>query len=110
MNTIRLTTAQALVRSLAAQRIGTARGSEPLFHGVFAIFGHGNVAGLGEALAASRDVLPTFRAHNEQAMAHAAIAFAKANRRRRLMACTCVFKAAGLRGGSYQQHRNKIAG
>ena len=88
MKTIRLTMAQALVRYLAAQRIRTARGSEPLFHGVFAIFGHGNVAGLGEALAAHRKRLPTFRAHNEQAMAHAAIAFAKAHQRRRLMACT----------------------
>jgi len=88
MKTIRLTMAQALVRYLAAQRIRTAGGSAPLFHGVFAIFGHGNVAGLGEALAARRKSLPTFRAHNEQAMAHAAIAFAKANRRRRLMACT----------------------
>jgi 3D-(3,5/4)-trihydroxycyclohexane-1,2-dione acylhydrolase (decyclizing) len=80
--------AQALVRHLAAQRIRTASGVQPLFHGAFAIFGHGNVAGLGEALAASRESLPTFRAHNEQAMAHAAIAFAKANARRRLMACT----------------------
>ena len=88
MMTIRLTMAQALVRYLAAQRIRTAGGSTSLFHGVFAIFGHGNVAGLGEALAASRKLLPTFRAHNEQAMAHAAIAFAKANLRRRLMACT----------------------
>ena len=88
MKTIRLTMAQALVRYLAAQRIRTASGSEPLFHGVFAIFGHGNVAGLGEALAAHRERLPTFRAHNEQAMAHAAVAFAKAHRRRRLMACT----------------------
>ncbi len=80
--------AQALVRHLAAQRIRTAAGSDSLFHGVFAIFGHGNVAGLGEALAASRKTLPTFRAHNEQAMALAAIAFAKASRRRRMMACT----------------------
>jgi 3D-(3,5/4)-trihydroxycyclohexane-1,2-dione acylhydrolase (decyclizing) len=88
VNTIRLTMAQALVQHLATQRIRTAGGSEPLFRGVFAIFGHGNVAGLGEALAASRGSLPTFRAHNEQAMAHAAIAFAKANLRRRLMACT----------------------
>ncbi len=88
MKTIRLTMAQALVRHLAAQRIRTAAGSDPLFHGVFAIFGHGNVAGIGEALAASDKTLPTFRAHNEQAMAHAAIAFAKANRRRRMMACT----------------------
>ncbi|MDE0000566.1 MAG: 3D-(3,5/4)-trihydroxycyclohexane-1,2-dione acylhydrolase (decyclizing), partial [Rhodospirillaceae bacterium] len=60
----------------------------PLFHGVFAIFGHGNVAGLGEALFDMRAELPTFRAHNEQGMAHAAIAFAKASRRRRMMACT----------------------
>ena len=60
----------------------------PLFAGVWAIFGHGNVAALGEAFYAHRDVLPTFRAHNEQAMAHAAIAFAKASRRRRMMACT----------------------
>ena len=88
MKTVRLTMAQALVRFLAAQRIRTAAGSERLFHGVFAIFGHGNVAGLGEALAGYREALPTLRAHNEQAMAHAAIAFAKASRRRRMMACT----------------------
>ena len=88
MKKIRLTMAQALVRHLAAQRIRTDAGSDALFHGVFAIFGHGNVAGIGEALARSEKTLPTFRAHNEQAMAHAAIAFAKANRRRRMMACT----------------------
>src|SRR5437762_9551029 len=59
-----------------------------LFAGVWAIFGHGNVAALGEALYAARDVLPTLRAHNEQAMGHAAVAFAKASYRRRMMACT----------------------
>ena len=77
--------AQALVRALAA-----ARGDDgaPLFGGVFAIFGHGNVAGVGEALYAHREALPTYRAHNEQAMAHAAIAYAKAQLRRRMMACT----------------------
>jgi 3D-(3,5/4)-trihydroxycyclohexane-1,2-dione acylhydrolase (decyclizing) len=85
MNTIRLTMAQALVRYLAAQQAGDGA---PLFAGVWAIFGHGNVAGLGEALHGLRDSLPTFRAHNEQAMAHAAIAFAKASGRRRMMACT----------------------
>ena len=47
----------------------------PLFAGVWAIFGHGNVAGIGEALYQVRDELPTYRAHNEQAMAHAAIAY-----------------------------------
>ena len=90
--TVRLTTAQALVRYLAGLR-ARAEGpdgdeSVPLFGGVFAIFGHGNVAALGEALYQYRDRLPTYRAHNEQAMAHAAIAYAKAHFRRRVMACT----------------------
>ncbi len=88
MATQRLTLAQALVRFLCAQRTETDGGEAPLFAGVWAIFGHGNVAGLGEALQAAQDRLPTLRAHNEQAMAHAAIAFAKASARRRMMACT----------------------
>ena len=86
--TVRLTAAQAVVRYLAAQRIEHEGATVPLFGGVFAIFGHGNVAGLGEALYGARDTLPTYRAHNEQAMAHAAIAYAKAHFRRRMMACT----------------------
>ncbi|MEX2649609.1 MAG: 3D-(3,5/4)-trihydroxycyclohexane-1,2-dione acylhydrolase (decyclizing) [Alphaproteobacteria bacterium] len=84
----RLTMAQALVRYLAAQEIEIDGRPMPLFAGMWAIFGHGNVAGLGQALHEARDRLPTYRAHNEQAMAHAAIAFAKANDRRRMMACT----------------------
>lgn len=88
MKTIRLTMAQALVRALAAQWTEIGGERMPLVAGMFAIFGHGNVAGLGEALHGLRDKLPTLRAHNEQAMAHAAIAFAKASRRRRMMACT----------------------
>ena len=88
MSTVRLTTAQALVRYLAALRAQTAEGRAPLVAGVFAIFGHGNVAGMGEALYRHRAELPTYRAHNEQAMAHAAIAYAKAHFRRRMMACT----------------------
>ncbi len=88
MATVRLTMAQALVRYLCAQRSEVDGGEAPLFAGVWAIFGHGNVAGLGEALWAARRTLPTLRAHNEQAMAHAAIAFAKAHARRRMMACT----------------------
>ena len=87
MTTIRLTAAQAMVRFLSAQRVEIEGVKQRLFEGVFAIFGHGNVAALGEALHAWRE-LPTYRAHNEQAMAHAAIAFAKASRRRRMMACT----------------------
>jgi len=88
MATVRLTMAQALVRYLCAQMVEIDGEERPLFAGIWAIFGHGNVAGLGEALYAVRDRLPTLRAHNEQAMAHAAIAFAKAHRRRRIMACT----------------------
>ena len=74
--TIRLTSAQALVRYLSAQL--TEEGT-PFIAGVWAIFGHGNVAGLGEALHASRETLPTWRGHNEQTMAHAAIADAPTN-------------------------------
>jgi 3D-(3,5/4)-trihydroxycyclohexane-1,2-dione acylhydrolase (decyclizing) len=86
--TLRLTAAQALVRYLSAQFIDIDGVETRYFAGVWAIFGHGNVAGLGEALHAAGDALPTYRAHNEQAMAHAAIAFAKASRRQRAMACT----------------------
>lgn len=78
--TVRLTMSQALVRYLAAQRAVIDGQNVPLIPGVFAIFGHGNVAGMGEALTGAREQLPTYRAHNEQAMAHAAIAFAKTRR------------------------------
>jgi 3D-(3,5/4)-trihydroxycyclohexane-1,2-dione acylhydrolase (decyclizing) len=85
---IRLTMAQALVRYLAAQKTEIDGVVMPMFAGCWAIFGHGNVAGLGEALWHARDALPTWRGHNEQGMAHAAIAFAKASMRRRMMAVT----------------------
>ncbi|MFC2248275.1 3D-(3,5/4)-trihydroxycyclohexane-1,2-dione acylhydrolase (decyclizing) [Labrys portucalensis] len=80
--------AQALVRFLTAQKTVVDGQMVPIFAGVFAIFGHGNVAGIGEALYQARETLPTYRAHNEQSMAHAATAYAKAMRRRRMMACT----------------------
>ncbi|WP_287366846.1 thiamine pyrophosphate-binding protein, partial [Mesorhizobium sp.] len=86
--TIRLTMAQALTRFLARQMTEIDGKKMPIFGGAWAIFGHGNVAGVGEALYQVRDELLTFRAHNEQAMAHAAIAYAKANFRRRFMATT----------------------
>lgn len=80
---------QALVQHLAALRVELNDGSiQPYCAGVFSIFGHGNVAGLGEALWASRHELPISRAHNEQAMAHAAIAYSKAQFRQRIMAVT----------------------
>src|SRR5579859_6841664 len=88
MTRIRLTAAQATVRYLAQQLIDREGTLVRYFAGAWAIFGHGNVAGLGEALQGAGETLPTFRAHNEQAMAHAAIAFAKQSRRRRAMACT----------------------
>jgi 3D-(3,5/4)-trihydroxycyclohexane-1,2-dione acylhydrolase (decyclizing) len=88
MSFMRLTMAQALVKALSAQWTEYDGRRQRLFAGVWAIFGHGNVAGLGEALQTASDTLPTLRAHNEQAMAHAAIAFSKASRRRRIMACT----------------------
>lgn len=88
MATIRLTAAQALVRWLTAQHVDVEGVRLPYFAGVWAIFGHGNVAGLGEALHAERERIPTWRAHNEQGMAHAAIAYAKQMRRQRAMVCT----------------------
>jgi 3D-(3,5/4)-trihydroxycyclohexane-1,2-dione acylhydrolase (decyclizing) len=88
MTTVRLTAAQATVRWLAAQQISLDGREVPYFAGAWAIFGHGNVAGIGEALHAVRDTFPTWRAHNEQGMAHAAIAYARQMRRRRAMVCT----------------------
>ena len=89
MTTITLTMAQALTKWMVAQSIRQLDGSAaPAFAGVWAIFGHGNVAGLGEALYGQRDSLPTFRGHNEQGMGHAAIAYAKQMNRRRFMAVT----------------------
>ncbi len=87
--TVRLTTAQALVRWMLAQRSVLLDGTEvPLFAGVFGIFGHGNVLGLGTALHAVRDQLPTYRGQTEEGMALAAIGFARAMDRRQVMAAT----------------------
>lgn len=88
MSTVHATTAQALVRFLMAQKIDTDDGIAPLVPGIFAIFGHGNVTSLGEALEAVQGDFPTWRGHNEQTMAHAAIAFARQRRRRQVMAVT----------------------
>jgi len=89
METVRLTMAQALVRYLVAQRTELDSGEiAPLFPGVFAIFGHGNVTSLGEALQAAGDDLPTWRGQHEGTMAMAAVGFAKARRRRQVMIAT----------------------
>jgi 3D-(3,5/4)-trihydroxycyclohexane-1,2-dione acylhydrolase (decyclizing) len=84
-----LTTAQALVRWLLAQHTELADGSQAaLFPGVFAIFGHGNVLGLGTALEEHRERLPVWRGHNEQGMAMAAVGYAKATHRRQVGVAT----------------------
>ena len=88
MKTVRLTTTQAIVRYLIAQRIEIDGEQGPLFPGVFAIFGHGNVTCLGQALEEAKDDLPTWRGQNEQGMALAAVAYAKAMRRRQIMVAT----------------------
>jgi len=82
-----MTTAQALVRFLIAQRtvLPGDDGDVALFPGVFAIFGHGNVTSLGHALQQAGDALPTWRGQNEQGMALAAVGYAKAKRRRQIM-------------------------
>lgn len=83
--TVRLTMAQALVRYLCNQFTEVDGQRVPLFAGVFGIFGHGNVTCLSEALEAVQDQIPTWRGQNEQSMALAAVAFAKAKKRRQIM-------------------------
>lgn len=88
METVRMTVAQAIVRFLIAQRVDGGGGHLPLFPGVFAIFGHGNVTCLGEALEPVQSLLPTWRGQNEAGMAMAAIGFTRARRRRQVMVVT----------------------
>ena len=90
MSTVRVTTAEAIIRFLVAQRIEDERTGEviPLVPGVFAIFGHGNALSLGEALERHRESIRTIRGQNEEAMALAAVAYAKSARRRQVMAVT----------------------
>ena len=124
MKTRRLTTTQALVEYLANQQIASeadvdtlatpvASGSgetEPLFAGVFGIFGHGNVTCLADALYCARDRLPTWRGQNEQAMVLSAAAFAKAKRRRQVFACTSSIGpgATNMVTGAALAHANRL--
>jgi 3D-(3,5/4)-trihydroxycyclohexane-1,2-dione acylhydrolase (decyclizing) len=85
---VKVTTGQAIVKYLIAQRTVIDGVDAPLFPGVYAIFGHGNVTCLGQALEQARDELPTWRGQNEQGMALAAVGFAKAMRRRQIMVAT----------------------
>ncbi len=90
MSTVRLTVSQAIVRFLAAQFSERDGQETRLIPGVWGIFGHGNVAGLGQALEQLGDELdmPTYRPQNEQAMVHLAAAFAKHTNRASTFACT----------------------
>jgi 3D-(3,5/4)-trihydroxycyclohexane-1,2-dione acylhydrolase (decyclizing) len=88
LNTIRLTTAQALVRFLTAQHTERDGQRQPFFAGVFGIFGHGNVAGIGQALDQMSNCIRYYQCRNEQAMVHTAAGFAKMSNRLRTFACT----------------------
>jgi 3D-(3,5/4)-trihydroxycyclohexane-1,2-dione acylhydrolase (decyclizing) len=88
VNTVRLTTAQALVRFLSAQHIERDGVERRFFEGCFGIFGHGNLTGVGQALAQNPELLTYYQARNEQAMVHTAAGFSKMRNRLATMACT----------------------
>jgi 3D-(3,5/4)-trihydroxycyclohexane-1,2-dione acylhydrolase (decyclizing) len=88
MGTVRLTTAQALVRFLANQYVERDGREQRFFAGCFGIFGHGNVAGMGQALQQYPDELTYYQARNEQAMVHVASAYARQKNRLGAFACT----------------------
>ena len=90
--TVRLTVAQALVRFLGVQYSQRDGVEQRLIAGVFGIFGHGNLAGIGEALLATEleqpATMPYYQSRNEQAMVHTAVGFARMNNRLSTLACT----------------------
>src|SRR5690625_4178248 len=85
---MKLTTAQALIKFLNQQYILIDGKEQKLFKGIFTIFGHGNVLGLGQALEEDSGDLEVYQGRNEQGMAHAATAFAKQKNHKQLVACT----------------------
>ena len=88
MKKIKLTCSHAIVKHLIAQKILIEGRKEALFAGAFGIFGHGNVACLGQALEENKDKLPTWRGHHEQNMALTGIAYARAKRRKQIFVAT----------------------
>ncbi len=88
MKKIQLTCAHAIVKYLISQKILVDGKKLPLFAGAFGIFGHGNVACLGQALEESQKDLPTWRGHHEQNMALTGIAYARAKRRKQIFVAT----------------------
>jgi 3D-(3,5/4)-trihydroxycyclohexane-1,2-dione acylhydrolase (decyclizing) len=88
METRRLTMAQAIVQFLKVQHVSRDGVENPFFAGMFGIFGHGNVAGLGQALHQYSDEFKFYQTRNEQAMVHTSIAYAKMKNRLSTFACT----------------------
>ena len=88
MKTVRMTVGQAIVKFLDNQYVVFDDEKTKFVEGIFTIFGHGNVLGLGQALAQDCGQLKVFQGRNEQGMAHAATGFAKQNNRRKIIACT----------------------
>ncbi len=88
MQTVRMTTAQALVKFLNQQYVEFDGKQQKFVKGIFTIFGHGNVVGLGQALEEDAGQLEVYQGRNEQGMANAAMAFAKQKHRKQIMACT----------------------
>ncbi len=88
MKKIKLTCSHAIIKYLISQKILIDGKKEPLFPGAFGIFGHGNVACLGQALQENQDKLPTYRGHHEQNMALTGIAYARAKRRKQIFVVT----------------------
>ena len=85
---MRLTAAQALVRFLAAQVVERDGAQRRFFGGCFGIFGHGNVAGFGQALHQDPELLTYYQSRNEQAMVHAAVGYARMRNRLGALVCT----------------------
>ncbi|HDR8171095.1 MULTISPECIES: 3D-(3,5/4)-trihydroxycyclohexane-1,2-dione acylhydrolase (decyclizing) [Bacillus] len=88
MQTVRMTMAQALVKFLNQQYVEFDGTQQKFIKGIFTIFGHGNVVGLGQALEEDAGELEVYQGRNEQGMANAAMAFAKQKHRKQIMACT----------------------
>ena len=88
METIKMTVGQAIVKFLDNQYVLQDDKKVKFVEGIFTIFGHGNVLGLGEALYEDSGALKVFQGRNEQGMAHVATGYAKQNNRKKIIACT----------------------
>ncbi len=88
MNTLRLSCSHALIKYLIAQKIMIDGKKMPLFAGAFGIYGHGNVACIGQAMEEFQDELPGYRGHHEQNMALSGIGYARAMRRKQIFIAT----------------------